>query len=271
MYKEFHTRRGVTPIVGIIVALAVIAGGTVAVKQSNKTKAARADKNKTEQVAGENNATSTAKTIQVDLSTQNNSGQSGKAVLTEVDGKVKVILNITGKPSTVAQPAHIHVSNCATIGAVKYPLTSVTNGASQTTLDVSLDQLVSQLPLSINVHKSAAEASVYVACGDIKAEKKDASSNSAKAVATVSYDGSKFTPHTVNIKKGETVTFINNSTGAMSVATDPHPTHTIYPEFDQYKTAMRGQKEFTFTFDKVGSWKFHNHLNANATGIVTVK
>ncbi len=87
---------------------------------------------------------------------------------------------------------------------------------------------------------------------------------------TVTYDGTAFNPAIVSVKQGDSITFINNSTGGMSVASDPHPSHSIYPEFDQYKTSSKGQKTFTFVFDKVGTWGFHNHLNSSAVGSVTV-
>ncbi len=87
---------------------------------------------------------------------------------------------------------------------------------------------------------------------------------------TVNYDGAKFSPASITVREGDSVTFVNNSSGGMSVASDPHPSHANYPEFDQYKTGARGQKTFTFKFDKAGSWLYHNHLNASATGTVIV-
>lgn len=105
--------------------------------------------------------------VTVELSEQNDSGESGTAKLTEVDGKVYVSLSLTGAPADVMQPAHIHVGACPDVGAVKYPLTSPVNGASETVLDVTFDQLRSELPLGINVHKSDTEAKVYVSCGDL--------------------------------------------------------------------------------------------------------
>lgn len=90
------------------------------------------------------------------------------------------------------------------------------------------------------------------------------------AANTVTYDGTTFSPATISVKQGDSITFINNSTGGMSVASDPHPAHTIYPEFDQYKTSAKGQKTFIFVFDKLGTWGYHNHLNESATGSVTV-
>lgn len=108
-----------------------------------------------------------ARTIVVPLSAENNSGESGTATLMDVNGKTNVIIALTGAPTNITQPAHIHVGPCATIGAVRYPLTFPINGRSETTLDVSIDELLKQLPLAINVHKSTSEASIYVACGDI--------------------------------------------------------------------------------------------------------
>lgn len=105
--------------------------------------------------------------VTVTLSEQNNSKEEGVATLMEVDGKVKVSLKLTGAPTAVTQPAHIHVGACPDVGAVKYPLTSPVDGISETILDVTLAQLKSQLPLGINVHKSEAEAKVYVSCGDL--------------------------------------------------------------------------------------------------------
>lgn len=112
---------------------------------------------------------STQRTVTIKLEPQNGSGRSGIAVLAELQGKVKVVVNLSGPSGGVVRPAHIHTGSCSDIGATKYPLSSLINGASQTDLDVSLDQLMAGLPLAINVHKSADDPSVYLACGDIKA------------------------------------------------------------------------------------------------------
>jgi len=109
----------------------------------------------------------TTSEVMVTLSEQNDSGQPGTATLMEVDGKVKVTVKTTGAPAGVAQPAHIHVGACPEVGAVKYPLTSLIDGMSETTLDVTLAELKSELPLGINVHKSGAEVKVYISCGDL--------------------------------------------------------------------------------------------------------
>lgn len=159
MKKNLH--RGIAPLVIMLIIAAVVAtGGGVVIAKKNKA-AAQAQAN------ANMNASSSAKTINFDLKEQNNSGQSGHVTITEVNGKAKVIVTLTGKPSDISQPSHIHLGSCSTIGVVKYPLTNVDKGSAQTMLDISLDQLVTQLSLSLNVHKSAAEMGVYVACGDI--------------------------------------------------------------------------------------------------------
>jgi hypothetical protein len=101
------------------------------------------------------------------LSEQNESGQNGNVVFSEIDGKLSVLVQVGGS-SDAAQPAHIHKGSCPTPGAVAYPLTNVEDGISETTLSTTIAALKSQMPLAVNVHKSASESTVYVACGDVK-------------------------------------------------------------------------------------------------------
>ena len=104
----------------------------------------------------------------INLAAQNNSGISGTATLKQEEGKVKVSLDLSGTPAGVTEPAHIHMGACPNPGAIKYPLSSVVNGKSETTLgNITLARLKTELPLAINVHKSAEEAGVYVSCGDL--------------------------------------------------------------------------------------------------------
>ncbi|HXF44445.1 MAG TPA: DUF5667 domain-containing protein [Candidatus Paceibacterota bacterium] len=105
----------------------------------------------------------------VELKSQNNSGESGTATLTEVGGNLKISLNLTGAPTGINQPAHIHSGNCAEIGGVKYALKFPVNGVSETLFEgMSLSDLKAEEPLAINVHKSTAEPGMYVACGDLE-------------------------------------------------------------------------------------------------------
>jgi plastocyanin len=56
----------------------------------------------------------------------------------------------------------------------------------------------------------------------------------------------------------------------MWVASASHPNHTVYPEFDE-KTSVKKGSSYLFTFDKVGSWGYHNHTRASDFGKVIVK
>lgn len=111
--------------------------------------------------------TPATKTLTVNLAAQNNSSESGTAVLTETGGKVMVSLNLTGVPAGVVQPAHIHKGSCPKPGDVLHPLTSPVDGKSETTVDTTFDLLKTEMPLAVNVHKSAAQSTVYVSCGNL--------------------------------------------------------------------------------------------------------
>ena len=101
------------------------------------------------------------------------------------------------------------------------------------------------------------------------------STESAEPVATatenvVTYSDSGFTPASISIKVGDTVTFKNTSKGVLWVASAPHPTHTAYPEFDAKKGSATGES-YMFTFTKAGTWKYHNHLTPTAFGTIVVE
>ena len=103
----------------------------------------------------------------VGLSAQNNSGETGTVNLLPVSAtQTKVEVTVSGAPAG-SQPMHIHLGSCATLGGVKYPLNNLVDGKAETILDVTTNQLVAELPLAINVHKSPQETGVYVACGNI--------------------------------------------------------------------------------------------------------
>lgn len=85
----------------------------------------------------------------------------------------------------------------------------------------------------------------------------------------VTYTESGFAPTTVTVKKGTTVTFVNSSTGGMWVASDVHPTHQLLPGFDQLKSVAKNGM-YEYSFEKVGTWKYHNHMKPTDFGGVTV-
>ena len=107
--------------------------------------------------------------------------------------------------------------------------------------------------------------------------------SSAKTV-TVIYGANGFSPSTITIKRGDTVTFVNQSSGSMWVGSAMHPDHKLYdgtdlkthcasravPSFDSCKNMSKGDS-YSFTFNKIGAWGYHNHSAANHFGKIIVE
>ncbi|MBI3332429.1 hypothetical protein HYZ99_05770 [Candidatus Peregrinibacteria bacterium] len=79
-----------------------------------------------------------------------------------------------------------------------------------------------------------------------------------------------FDPKEVNLYEGNDVCFVNADTVERWPASNIHPTHGIYPEFDPKGPVAVGE-EWCFTFELPGIWRFHDHLLPQFSGIVTVK
>lgn len=79
-----------------------------------------------------------------------------------------------------------------------------------------------------------------------------------------------FTPPTLEIRQGDTVTFENMGKTPRWPASNIHPTHEVYPEFDP-KRPIEGGGRWSFTFDRAGEWRFHDHLQAELGGSITVR
>lgn len=107
---------------------------------------------------------------------------------------------------------------------------------------------------------------------------------SASQVHLVTFTDSGYMPNTITVKKGETVTWKNESGNQMWTASAAHPTHVGYSgtdiancgtpaglnQFDSCKGVAPG-KSWSFKFDNIGTWGYHNHLNPSHFGTVVVK
>lgn len=103
------------------------------------------------------------------------------------------------------------------------------------------------------------------------------------AEVLVTYTDSGFSPDIVTVNAGDTVTFLNSSTGSFWPASADHPTHTVYPGSGIKKCSSAAEEVFdacspvasggtySFVFTEVGSWEYHDHLNAGQGGTVVVK
>lgn len=91
-----------------------------------------------------------------------------------------------------------------------------------------------------------------------------------KQNATVEVTENGFAPRIVTVRKGGTITWINKTSRNVWPASALHPTHRFYPEFDA-QAGVAPEAVYAFTFDKLGSWKYHDHLQPSFTGTVVVE
>lgn len=100
---------------------------------------------------------------------------------------------------------------------------------------------------------------------------------------TVKLTSAGFSPATVTIAQGGTVTWVDENGSPMWVASAIHPIHEFYDgtsigehcaagyagptPFDQCSSG----ENYSFTFNNVGTWKYHNHVNASQFATVIVR
>src|SRR5258708_6297786 len=78
-----------------------------------------------------------------------------------------------------------------------------------------------------------------------------------------------FSPAYLSIHPGDTVTFTTHLSHPFWPASNPHPSHIIYPEFDP-KHAVTITSAWSFRFDRVGIWGYHDHLDPFYEGTISV-
>ncbi len=102
----------------------------------------------------------------------------------------------------------------------------------------------------------------------------------------ITYNESGYTPSVLTVEKGTIVTFDTKNSRGMWIASDIHPKHELYPGsgidqcknpeanletlFDSCARLLEGDA-WLFTFNQVGSWTYHNHVNPLHTGTIIVK
>ncbi len=115
---------------------------------------------------------SSMKEATVKLGAQNGSGETGTATLKDSDKGLVVTVHLTGGNAAGPQPIHIHKGTCDKLDPKPaYPLTTVKDGMSETTLkDLTVAEL-EKGQYAINVHHSTSDIPTYVSCGNIVAAK----------------------------------------------------------------------------------------------------
>ncbi len=78
-----------------------------------------------------------------------------------------------------------------------------------------------------------------------------------------------YRPTRLTVRVGDSVTFRNNSGKPFWPASNNHPIHELYPEFDPRKPIAPGES-WQFTFTQEGKWRFHDHIYPEFRGTIMV-
>lgn len=80
---------------------------------------------------------------------------------------------------------------------------------------------------------------------------------------------SGFEPSTLTVKVGTKVTWTNKSGDLATVNSNNHPTHLLYPPLNLGE--FKNGDSLSLTFDKAGTFGYHNHLNPSETAEIVVQ
>lgn len=108
-----------------------------------------------------------------------------------------------------------------------------------------------------------------------------ASPSAPTGAVVITHSENGFSPASVTVKQGTTVTFINEDGSRMWVGSDEHPSHTGYAGTSRSEHCTNGPSAtafdqcgatatYMFTFNKTGTWGYHNHVAADQKGTVVV-
>ena len=86
---------------------------------------------------------------------------------------------------------------------------------------------------------------------------------------TINFKQTGFEPQILKIKVESTITWVNQSSKGLDLASAPHPTHTDYPPLN-LGTIEPGASKL-LTFPTAGTYKYHNPLNSSQYGSIVVE
>src|SRR3989344_3332723 len=78
-----------------------------------------------------------------------------------------------------------------------------------------------------------------------------------------------FSPASLTIKAGTKVIWVNQAGALATVDSNPHPAHTDYQPLNLGN--FKDKERLFLTFDKPGTYKYHNPLNSGQTGTIIVQ
>lgn len=86
---------------------------------------------------------------------------------------------------------------------------------------------------------------------------------------TVTLTTNGFDPKTITVKAGTKVTWINKSGMVATVDSAVHPTHREYSPLNLGE--FKDGETLSLVFDKLGTYRYHDHLNPGHNGTVVVE
>ncbi|HEY0964264.1 MAG TPA: hypothetical protein VGE31_00520 [Candidatus Paceibacterota bacterium] len=89
-------------------------------------------------------------------------------------------------------------------------------------------------------------------------------------IYTIEITNEGYNPVDLTILQGDTVVFKNSDTVPHWPASNIHPTHQIYSDFDPMKGVPPGES-WSFTFTKAGDWRWHDHIYPEQVGTINVQ
>lgn len=101
------------------------------------------------------------------------------------------------------------------------------------------------------------------------AEKPVVPENPESVYVTIEMSQNGFKPAQITIKKDTIVRFTNVGNTSMWPASNPHPTHTAYQDFDA-RRMVKPSETYEFRFKNVGTWGCHDHLSPGLTCRIVV-
>jgi plastocyanin len=88
-------------------------------------------------------------------------------------------------------------------------------------------------------------------------------------VYTLTLTVNGFSPAIMTVSEGDTVRFVTVNDEPFWPASNLHPEHTAYPDFDP-KKPIAPNDSWEFTFSESGTYKFHDHINSLYEGVIIV-
>lgn len=85
----------------------------------------------------------------------------------------------------------------------------------------------------------------------------------------ITYSDSGFSPSTITVQSGDSITIKNQSSQGLQFDSDPHPIHTDDTDLNVGTVAPGGDQ--TFTVSKKGTFGYHNHLAPSDRGTIIIK